>query len=163
MNSFNDRPYAYISDVSKCFKKGGTFDITRARSVTLNKEEVQTFISMTDRLSTAMDRIAADSNSTDSDSDPLDSDDDRKSGKRKGKKAGAVTMKKRAAKKVHFISEGSDDSDKERTLPSKNKISSHKKQFRKKRMHPYSKPRADKKQKKAQTVSDSSDTDLLSD
>lgn len=86
VNSFNDRPYAHISDVSKCFKKGGTFDITRARSVTLNKEEVQTFISMTDRLSTAMDTITVDSNATDSDSDPRDGDDGEKSGTNKNKK-----------------------------------------------------------------------------
>ena len=46
VNCFNDKPYAHLSDVSKCFKKGGGFDLNKVKSVTLNREEVDAFIQM---------------------------------------------------------------------------------------------------------------------
>ena len=51
----------HLSDVSKCFKKGGGFDLKKAKSVTLNTEEINTFITMTEKLPSVMRKILASS------------------------------------------------------------------------------------------------------
>ena len=57
VNSFNNKSYMHLSDVSKCFTKGGGFDLKMAKSVTLNRDEVNTFIEMTEKLPSVMDKV----------------------------------------------------------------------------------------------------------
>lgn len=38
VNSFNNQSYMHLSDVSKCFTKGGGFDLKKSKSVTLNRD-----------------------------------------------------------------------------------------------------------------------------
>ena len=51
----------HLSDVSKCFKKGGGFDLKKAKSVTLNTEELNTLITMREKLPSVMRKVLASS------------------------------------------------------------------------------------------------------
>ena len=71
IREWNRSPYVHIGDVSKCFTKNGGFDIKKSKSVSLNRDDIQKFISMINDIPPALDRIVAESNSqtTNSDSD----------------------------------------------------------------------------------------------
>ena len=142
VNCFNDKPYAHLSDVGKCFKKGGGFDLNKVKSVTLNREEVDAFIQMSRKLLAIMDKMSPKS-------DPADRD----ASETPKKKAQKATTKRKIIPK-------SDDSDSDTGKPSaKSKTSSLKQ--KKKRSQPYKKPYQQKRN--SQKESDTSDTDLLSD
>ena len=65
-------PYLHISDVSKCWSKGGSFDIKKSKSVTLNKEDVSKFIAMIGQIQSGMDKIVENvSDSDSSDTEPV--------------------------------------------------------------------------------------------
>ena len=57
VNTFNDKCYVHLSDVSKCFKNGGGFDLKNGKSITLNAEE--TFIKVTEKLPSIMRKVLA--------------------------------------------------------------------------------------------------------
>lgn len=142
----------HISDVSKCVKSDGGFDIKKnqAKSVTLNRDKVGTFIQMTAELPAMMDRMLTVSSRHDA--SDTDSDSSETALKKK--------RKKQPRKKVHFLSDGS-DSETEKPTQSKSKISTPKKQLKKKRTHPYRQAYNEKKkQKKPRKDFDSNDTDL---
>lgn len=145
LNCFNDKCYAHLSDVSKCFKQGGGFDLKKVKSITLNKEEVSTFIRISKKLPALMEKMQL----TKPASDDTDSDSAEGSApKRKGKK---ITKRKASS---------SDDSDSESTV-TKQKVSTSKKQIKTKRTHPYKKPSQQKKTP-PKPVDIDSDTDQIS-
>ena len=148
VNTFNDKCYVHLSDVSKCFK--------RAKSVTLNTEEINEFIKMTEKLPSVMRKVLASPvherkkepvSSADSDAS---TDDDKKSKKRK-------TGVKQGVKKTATHQDS--DSETESAFPHRKQ-----KQLKKKRTHPYNKQLTEtKKRTKSQKATESSDTDVLSD
>ena len=156
VNTFNDKCYVHLSDVSKCFKRGGGFDLKKAKSVTLNTEEINEFIKMTEKLPSVMRKVLASPvherkkepvSSADSDAS---TDDDKKSKKRK-------TGVKQGVKKTATHQDS--DSETESAFPHRKQ-----KQLKKKRTHPYNKPLTEtKKRTKSQKATESSDTDVLSD
>ena len=141
LNCFNDKCYAHLSDVSKCFKQGGGFDLTKVKSVTLNREEVDTFIKMTKKLPSLMDKMLKVSDDSDG-----------------GSSSQTVVAKKskKIKKKKSISSAVESDSDTENTTL--------KKERKKKRAHPYKKASSSTAQKKAVKESDnnSDDTDIIS-
>lgn len=148
VNRFNDKCYAHLSDVSKCFKKGGGFDLKKVKSVTLNRDEVDTFIQMSNKLPTLMDKMLLAKHVSDSDSDSAEQPAARK---KKGKKL--------TKRKVSFSSDDS-DSDTENVV-TKCKASTSKKRVKAKRSHPYRKPSQQKKKPPKESDSNS-DTDPIS-
>ena len=59
VNTFNDKCYVHLSDVNKCFKNGGGFDLKNGKSITLNTEEINTLIKMTEKLPSVMRKVLA--------------------------------------------------------------------------------------------------------
>lgn len=57
VQNYNDNSCMHLSDVSKCYTKGGGFDLKKAKSVTLNRDEVNTFIEMSEKLPSMMDKV----------------------------------------------------------------------------------------------------------
>ena len=111
-------PYLHISDVSKCWSKGGSFDIKKSKSVTLNREDVTKFIAMIGQIQSGMDKIVENiSDSDTSDTEPV-------SKKRPAKKQARQSKKRR-------LGGESDESSESDEKPRKSIL---KKQ---KRVHPY--------------------------
>ena len=126
VNSFNDKSYMHLSDVSKCFMKGGGFDLKKSKSVSLNRDEVMSFIQMSKKLPSLMDKVLRQqpySQNDTTDSSSYDSDEDVET----------KTTKQKKQKRLQ------NDSDTE----SKSKAKSAKRS-QKKRVAPYRKPAAKK-------------------
>ena len=131
---------------SKCFKQGGGFDlkkgqishtqqrrsrhinsdVKKVKSVTLNRDEVDTLIQISNKLPTIMDKMLLTKDVSDSDSDFAEP----AARKLKGKK---LTMGK-----VSSFSSDDSDSDTENAV-TKCKASTTKKQVKTKSAHPYRK------------------------
>lgn len=162
VNRFNDKCYIHLSDVSKCFKQSGRFDLKKAKTVTLNKDEVNTFIKMTEKLPSVMDKVLAEpchGKDFGPWSDSENSTDYEKPPKEGGKRTdSSVSKTHRGKKEAHQDSASETDSISPRT----NKTTP--KELKKKRIGPYTKPSAAKRPKILRKKDpESSDTDLLSD
>ena len=130
VNSFNDKSYIHLSDVSKCFTKGGGFDLKKAKSVTLNRDEVNTFIEMSEKLPIMMDKVLKIQQSTD------ESDEGNTTSKRQKRQT---------------------DSDDETTKASRKITSKQLKRKKQTGAHPYRRPSSTPKHTQ-KVISDSSDT-----
>lgn len=177
VNEYNNSSYCHISDVSKCFGKGGSFDIKKSKSVTLNRDDVNNFARMIDQIPTAMDQVLAESIHC-SRSDGSSSDDEKQSKQKKVRKQRKLKACKRT---THDVSDQSETSSSEKEEGKVTKILKTKVKKQRKTGHPYAvvkgelqhhnkrtKPKKDKKITKASfktktSIDSGSDTDVLTD
>ena len=135
VNEYNKASYCHICDVSKCFKKGGGFDISKSKTVTLKRDDVNNFVKMIGQVPAAMDKILSESknDSISNASNDSSSDDAKKSLKFK-----KITRKRKPnthKRKTHEVFDQSESSS-EPEVEKGSKIRNNK--SKKQRAHPYS-------------------------
>lgn len=149
IREWNHSPYVHIGDVSKCFTKNGGFDIKKSKSVSLNRADIEKFISMTGEIPSALDRIVTENGSTDS----TDSDSSsQREPPRKKKQSKKLKKGNTGSERNRHVSSDSDET------PRKKKNTKSK---RAKKVHPYSRPKTQaegvkRKRKDMESGSDSS-------
>ena len=178
VNEYNNSSYCHISDVSKCFKKGGGFDISKSKSVTLNREDVDNFVRMIENIPAAMDQILYESKSDSSSSDSSSDDDNDKKKRKTNKRVKKTKTKTFKHIKAHPVSDASDSSENEDQKVQKKPKSQNK--SKKRRYKPYSTagdsesrrgktPKVTEsakkviKKKKQHVIESDSDTEILTD
>lgn len=140
VNEYNNSSYCHISDVSKCFGKGGSFDIKKSKSVTLNRDDVDNFVKMIDQIPTVMDQVLAESVHY-SDSDGSSSNDIKQINKKN--KVRKQKQKQSCKRQTHDVSDQSETSSSEREEAQTTKIRKSKVKKQRKTGHPYASVRGE--------------------